>query len=174
MATRTSNRSSKSKRSSKGAKSKYGTFYIAMSQSVGKGDNGHSQGTGAFKLAWRAPIETYPKEIAAQLGVTAVDEAKPEPGLVFGANSPRPARVRINVQKSQGQSSSYTLFANPQKIPALINGNVLKGKTFRGGTITTVSLIGTSTNPNRRKKSTTKTSSSSKKTTTRRRTTTRR
>ncbi len=171
MATRTSNRSSKSKRSPKNVK--YGTFYIAMSQSVGKGDNGHSQGTGAFKLAWRAPIDAYPKEIAAQLGITAVDEAKPEPGLVFGANSPRPARVRINVQKSQGKSSSYTLFANPQKIPALINGNVLKGKTFKGGTITTVSLIGTSTNPNRRKKSTTKTSSSRRKTTTRKRTTTR-
>ena len=160
MATRTSNRSSKSKRSPKNVK--YGTFYIAMSQSVGKGDNGHSQGTGAFKLAWRAPIDAYPKEIAAQLGITAVDEAKPEPG-----------RVRINVQKSQGKSSSYTLFANPQKIPALINGNVLKGKTFKGGTITTVSLIGTSTNPNRRKKSTTKTSSSRRKTTTRKRTTTR-
>lgn len=131
----------------------YGVYYVPMSQSVGKGDNNRSQGTGAFKIAWRAPIDSYPKDVAKELGVIAEDAKKPTPGLVFGANSPRPARVRINVKKSQGKSSSYILFANPGNIPRLINGNVLKGKSFKGGTITTVSLPKTSTNPTRKKKS---------------------
>ncbi len=152
----------KKKKSSSRKQGKYGVFFINMSQSVGKGENGRSQGTGAFKLAWRAPVDAYPKEILTELGVNAVDEKKPEPGLVFGSNSPRPARVRINVQKKQGDSSSYTLFANPGQIPVLINGNALRGKPFKGGNITTVSLIGTSTNPTRKKNSNTGTNTKTK------------
>ena len=135
------------------ANKKYGVYFIPMSQSVGRGSNGRSAGTGAFKLAWRAPIDSYPEDIAKELGVTPVKADKPEPGLVFGSNSPRPARVRINVTTGQGKSKSYTLFANPGNVARLINGNVLRGKKFRGGNITTVSLIGTSTNPNRKKSS---------------------
>jgi len=141
------------------AKKQYGVFYTVLTQSEGEGKNKQNQ---SINFAWRAPIDTYPKEIATKLGIIAVDKSKSVPGLIFGSNSPRPARVRVNVQKAQGSSSSYLLFANPKKVPGLTVANNLKGVKFKGGTVSSVSLPGTSTNPNRKKKSNTKTSTKSK------------
>ena len=146
---------------------KSGIFYIPMSRSDGDGEK--AKKSDVLQLAWRAPVSSYPKEVAQKLGVVAVGDDESEPGLIFGSNSPRPARVRINIKLSQGNSFSVTRFANPEKIGALTVNNSLKGTKFYNGTISSVSLIGTSTNPSRKKKSTTKKTS-----TTRRRTTTRR
>ncbi len=129
----------------------YKTYFIVLKQSLGKDDDGKSLGVGDFKFAWRAPVDTYPKEIAKALGIQIVDDKKPEKSLIFGANSPRPARIRINVKYPKGKTKSFLLFAKTEKVPGLVVGSVLRNKKYKNGTITTVSLPGTSTNPSRSK-----------------------
>ncbi len=159
------------------ANKKYGVFYVPLTQSTGRASS-QKASKDSVKLAWRAPIDVYPDDIAKQLGVRAVPNGQSEPGLIFGSNAPRLARVRINVTTGQGKGRSYIVFANTGNLSKLIHNNSLTGKKYRGGTISSVSMIGTSTNPNRKKssgsKSKSRTTKSSKKTTSRSRTRTRR
>lgn len=135
----------------------YVTYWLNLSDATGKG-----KGTGTnVKFAWRAPSDSYPKEIATDLGInqaTGTDQ-----GLIYGMNNPRPARVRINVQISQGNNKSYVLFCAPSKLVRLLIQNPLKGKKFRGGTITTISLPGTSTHQGRSSSGSSKTSTNKRK-----------
>ncbi len=157
------------------AAKKYGVFYVPLTQSTGRASS-QKASKDSVKLAWRAPIDVYPDDIAKQLGVRAVSDGQSEPGLIFGSNAPRLARVRINVRTGQGKGRSYVVFANTGNLSKLIHNNSLTGKKYRGGTISSVSMIGTSTNPNRKKSSGSKksrTTKNSKKTTSSRKTTSR-
>ncbi|MBD2412209.1 hypothetical protein FACHB389_35925 [Nostoc calcicola FACHB-389] len=133
-------------------------------------DSSKSQGgsgtTTKVKFAWKGNKLAYPDEVAKELGVAVAKDN--EPGLIYGMNKPRPARVYINVKgagsggtgaggKKKSNNKAYLLFADPKKLPALLIKNSLRGKKYRGGTITSVSLPKTSTNPNRKKKTTSKT-----------------
>ena len=128
------------------AAKQYQTHYIELIDAEKGGSKGEK-----VRHAWRAPNDTYTDEIAKALGVIKVKAEDKTKGLIFGANYPRAARVRINIKLKQGKSKSVLLFADPRKIPSLMIGNVLRGKQYRGCTITTVTLPGTSTNPNRGK-----------------------
>jgi hypothetical protein len=138
-------------------------LFITMTDSS---DSKGGSGSTNVKFAWNGNKKAYPDEIAKELGVAIAKDN--EPGLIFGMNKPRPARVYINVKGgstgkskagSKGSShKSYLLFADPKKLGTLLIKNSLRGKKYRGGTITSVSLPKTSTNPNRsKKKGTTKT-----------------
>lgn len=119
-------------------------------------DAGKSKSAGdKIRFAWRAPIDSYPDDIATELGIIKVKAQDQTKGLIFGMNHPRPPRVRINYSGKQGESSSAVLFCSPRKIARVLLG-FLKGKTFRGGKVTTCSTIGSSTNPSRSKKNNTK------------------
>lgn len=125
-----------------GGKSKtYAVYYIEIKDSLSK-----EKGSG-IKFAWRAPSDTYPDDVAKELGVhKAEDKAS---GLIFGMNSPRPVRLRINYSGKQGSSSSALLFCDPSQLSHVLVSNSLRGKAFRGGSVTSVSTPKSSTNPNR-------------------------
>lgn len=129
------------------AQKEYVVYYIDLKE-VSRGNGGGSNAE-KIRFAWRAPIDAYPPEIAKELGITQVKNLATTKGLVFGMNSPRPARVRINVKAKQGSQKSYILFCDPAKISSLILTNKLRGKNFKSGTITGISLPKTSTNPSR-------------------------
>ncbi len=125
-------------------------LFITLTDTSGASKGGGGSGTAPkIKFAWRGNKQAYPDEIAKALGVTVAKDN--EPGLIYGMNKPRPARVYINVKLGQGKSRSYIVFADPNKISSLLTRNVLRGKKYRGGTITSVSLPKTSTNPTRKK-----------------------
>lgn len=134
-------------------------LFITLTDSASDtGKGGTKEGT-KVKFAWKGNKTAYPDEIAKELGVSVAKDN--EPGLIFGMNRPRPARVYINVKSGSGGKSknrAYFLFANPTKLGGLLIKNSLRGKKYRGGTITSVTLPKTSTNPSRPKNSkTTKT-----------------
>ncbi|QSJ18744.1 hypothetical protein JYQ62_08285 [Nostoc sp. UHCC 0702] len=136
------------------------TLFITMTDTSDSNKSQGGSGTTKVKFAWIGNKNAYPDDIAKELGVTIAKDN--EPGLSFGINRPRPARVYINVKNGSGGSSkagkkssnhkSYLLFADPKKLASLLIKNTLKGKKYRGGTITSVSLPKTSTNPTRPKK----------------------
>lgn len=124
----------------------YVSYYIDL-----KDSDKSSKQNASSKFAWRAPEDAYPNDVAKELGV--VKATNSEVGLIYGMNNPRPVRVRINVKLKQGESKSVVLFCSPAKISGLLIGNTLRGKNFKTGKITTVSAVGSSTNPHRSKKS---------------------
>lgn len=136
-------------------------LFITLTDSASDTSKSGGKETTKVKFAWKGTKEAYPDEIAKELGVTIAKDN--EPGLIFGMNRPRPARVYINVKtgsggakaggKSKSNHRAYFLFANPAKLGTLLIKNSLKGKKYRGGTISSVSLPKTSTNPSRPKKS---------------------
>lgn len=95
---------------------------------------------GAVKYAFRAPENAY-KGIEKELGVIKAKEK--EPGLVFGANSPRPAKVRINYEGG----GATTRFCDPAKLESVTIGGSLNRKTvniadrFRNKKISSVTTI---------------------------------
>ncbi|MBW4571597.1 MAG: hypothetical protein KME31_27345 [Tolypothrix carrinoi HA7290-LM1] len=137
-------------------------LFITLTDSASDTGKGGGKENTKVKFAWKGTKEAYPDEIAKELGVSIAKDN--EPGLIFGMNRPRPARVYINVKtgsggtagkggKSKSNHRAYFLFANPAKLGTLLIKNSLRGKKYRGGTISSVSLPKTSTNPSRPKKS---------------------
>lgn len=109
------------------------TYYIKLGAGVG----------GAvvpFKYAFRAPENAY-KGLESQLGVVRAKEA--EGGLVYGANSPKPARIRINFEGG----GSTTRFCDPGKLEGVTIGGKLNRKTvnisdrFRNKKISSVTAV---------------------------------
>ena len=93
-----------------------------------------------FKYAFRAPEDAY-KGLEAALGVFKAKEN--EGGLVYGANSPKPARVRINFEGG----GSTTRFCDPGKLEGVTIGGKLNKKTvnisqrFRNKKISSVTAV---------------------------------
>ena len=73
----------------------YVVYYIDIKDSESK------EKGGGIKFAWRAPSDTYPDNIAKKLGVNKAEDKTS--GLIFGMNSPRPIRIRVNYSGKQGQ-----------------------------------------------------------------------
>lgn len=94
------------------------TFYINLGSGIG----------GAFapmKYAWRVAGDTLSgKKIREALGIKEAKEG--EKGLIFGANSPKPARVRVNFEGG----GSTTTFCDPSKVEGVTIGGALNKKTW--------------------------------------------
>lgn len=73
------------------------------------------------KYAFRAPKDAY-KGLEKDLGVEKAKEK--ESGLVFGANSPKPARVRVNFEGG----GSTERFCDPSKLEGVTIGGRLNKK----------------------------------------------
>lgn len=80
---------------------------------------------GAVRYAWRGKPNLY-KNIADTLGVVVGKDS--DEGLVFGCNSPNPAKVRIYFTDDSGRSRSTVRFCEPDKINAATTGGALKKK----------------------------------------------
>lgn len=103
--------------------SKSTIYYINIGGGVGN--------VGAFKYAWKAPKDSY-DGIAAELGVKKANDN--EPGLIYGANSPKPAKVRINYKVGTGANSStrsVTRFCEPDQVSAVTTGGKLNNKKIK-------------------------------------------
>jgi hypothetical protein len=92
-------------------------YYINLGGTIGN--------IGAMRYAWRARKNLY-KNIAADLGVKEAKDA--EEGLMYGANDPRPAVVRIHYTDSNGNAKSVKRFCEPDKISGVTTGGGLKKK----------------------------------------------
>lgn len=84
-------------------------YYVNMGGSVAN--------AGAFRYAWRAPKGSY-DNIAGGLGVVAAKDT--DKGLVFGANKPKPVRVRLSL----ADGSSAIRFCEPDQLKAVLDGAV--------------------------------------------------
>lgn len=86
---------------------------------------GSGAGINAIKYAWRVTGDTLSgKTIRAALGINVAKEN--EKGLVFGANFPKPARVRINFE---GGGSTLS-FCDPSKVENVTVNGALNKKTY--------------------------------------------
>lgn len=94
----------------------------------------------SVKYAFRAPKDAY-KGLESGLGVIKAKET--EDGLVFGANSPKPARVRINFEGG----GATTRFCDPAKLESVtVDGKLNRKKVeiagrWRDKKISTVTSI---------------------------------
>jgi hypothetical protein len=99
-------------------------YYINLGGTVGN--------VGAMRYAWRGKKNAY-KNIGDAMGVVTAKDT--DSGLMFGANSPRPALVRIGYTAADGSSKSVTRFCEPDKIGDVTTGGKINGKKITvGGT----------------------------------------
>jgi hypothetical protein len=92
-------------------------YFINLGGTVGN--------VGAMRFAWRGKKDAY-KNIASELGVVLAKDT--DSGLMFGANSPRPAEVRIGYTAADGSNRSAVRFCEPDKIGNVTTGGKLNGK----------------------------------------------
>lgn len=104
------------------------TYYINM---TGGGSN--------WKYAWNAKTEKY-DNIAAGLGITATQPD--EQGMVFGANNPKPAVIRLNLEdpNTNEAAGSQIVMCSDADFAAVKAGS-LNGLTTNGKRITSASAI---------------------------------
>lgn len=89
---------------------------------------------GGVRYAWRAGKDAY-KGLESALGVKKAKDTDNK--LVFGSNSMKPARVRINL----ANKTSILRFADPGKVEDLIVKGTLNGKKFERQNINSVTLV---------------------------------
>ena len=117
----------------------YGKFYVRIGGAVGD--------VGETKYGWRtAPYKV--EGIADELGILPV---KTSDKVVYGANQPKPPRVRIQWGKNENVGGeevfivegSRTIFCDTDKLGQVLNGS-LRGKTMKvkRGTQTLDKVIG--------------------------------
>ena len=97
-------------------------YYINLGGTVGN--------AGAMRYAWRGKKDAY-KNIAAGLGVVLAKDT--DKGLMFGANSPKPAQVRIGYTDANGNSKSTVRFCEPDQLNSVTTGGALNGKKIKIG-----------------------------------------
>jgi hypothetical protein len=87
---------------------------------------------GAVRYGWRATEDTY-DDIASGLGVVVASDT--DGGILFGANRPKPATVRINyvIDESGGDKKvgSALRFCEPDKLGSVLVGGALNGKKIK-------------------------------------------
>jgi hypothetical protein len=92
-------------------------WYIPLGGTVGD--------AGAIKYAFRSRVNAY-KNIADALGVKKAKDT--DKGLVFGTNSPTPAKVNIQYTNGEGQPASTVRMCQPDNLNAVTTGGALNGK----------------------------------------------
>jgi hypothetical protein len=96
-------------------------YYINLGGGLGN--------VGAMRFAWRGKKDAYPKAVADELGVVIAKDT--DSGLMFGAQSPRPALVRIGYTDANGSSKSTIRFCEPDKIGNVTTGGKLNAKKIK-------------------------------------------
>ena len=102
-------------------------YYVRIGGAVG--DIGES------KFGFVAPEDAY-EGIADELGVTKIKEKDDAKGVLFGANYPKPPKVRINyVDTRIGADAvrSTTRYCDPDKIGRVLNGSLNESVIIVGG-----------------------------------------
>ena len=92
-------------------------FYINLGGGAGN--------VGAMRYAWRAKADHY-KNIGEVMGVVKAKDT--DSALMFGSNSPKPAKVRIGYVGADGSSKSIVRFCEPDKIGDVTTGGKINGK----------------------------------------------
>lgn len=99
-------------------------FYTNLGGGVGN--------VGAVRYGWRAIEDAY-DDIGAGLGVVKASDT--DGGILFGANRPKPATVRINyVLDATGgdkRTASCLRFCEPDKLGSVLVGGGLNGKKVK-------------------------------------------
>ena len=90
---------------------------------------------GAIRWGFRAPKDTY-KNVAAGLGVNLVDDTN-RTGIVYGANQPRPVRVRVMYKAANAGGGTgndvargVRRFCEPDKLNEVLFGSLNGQKIF--------------------------------------------
>jgi hypothetical protein len=102
-------------------------YYVRIGGAVG--DIGES------KFGFVAPEDSY-EGIADELGVVKISDKADAKGVLFGANYPRPPKVRINyVDTRIGADAvrSTTRYCDPDKIGSVLNGSLNDAAIIVGG-----------------------------------------
>jgi hypothetical protein len=119
-------------------------YYINLGGTVGD--------IGAIRWGFRAPKDVY-KNIGGDLGVFQVQD-NDRSGIVYGANNPRPVRVRIrylDAQPGGGEQNdilrSVVRFCEPDKLNDVLFGSINGKKVFVNGVdkefdIESVTIVG--------------------------------
>jgi hypothetical protein len=94
-------------------------FYCRIGGAVGD--------VGEAKFGFSAPKDAY-DDIADELGVVKLGENADRRGVLFGANYPRPPRVRINyvidATGNDARTRSTIRFCDPDKVGRVLNGSI--------------------------------------------------
>lgn len=102
-------------------------FFLRMNTGVG--------GTGGFKFGWNAPESAYDgildeTGVVKLAGENAINESD-RSNIIFGANSPRPPKIRISYLDrdlgggtSNDNIKSVTRFCAPDKLDGVLGGNL--------------------------------------------------
>jgi hypothetical protein len=91
---------------------------------------------GPVKFAWRATDAQYPSDFLSALGVSKAKDT--DDALVFGADSPRPPRVRINLK---GSKPAIIRFCSPDKLESLTVKGSLNAKKYKGTDVDSVVVV---------------------------------
>ena len=93
---------------------------------------------GGWNYAWKAGEEKY-KEIASTVGIKKIENGTDK--LVWGAQKPKPLRVRLNFETpARGPTpGAQIIFISKNKLDDVLGGK-LKGKKSNGKKIDNVSL----------------------------------
>lgn len=97
---------------------------------------------GGGKYAWEAEEDKY-KNIASACGIKKATSSTKS--LFFGANRPKPPRIRLNFQRRGGINpddcgKSQMIFCAPDKLDDVVVKNKLKDKVSNGIKIKSASL----------------------------------
>lgn len=82
---------------------------------------------GSFRYAWRAKKDAY-DNIGAGLGVVKAKDT--DKNLIFGANHPKPAKVRINFDTAKGTRSTLR-WCEPDKLNNVVVGGAINSKKIK-------------------------------------------
>lgn len=114
-------------------------FYVRIGGALG--DAGES------KFGFRAPADSY-DNIKDELGVVKLDNNNSARGVLFGANYPKPPRVRINYRDSNlgGGATNDVLgsakrYCDPDKLGGVLNGSLNDAKIKVNSTEYTVDSV---------------------------------
>lgn len=104
----------------------FAKYYVTLGGAIGD--------VGETKYGFRAPDDAY-DSILKDLGVVKLDQKKAAKGVLFGANYPKPPRVKINAYHANlGGGSTNDVkqtarrFCDPDKLGRVL-ADQLKGKT---------------------------------------------
>jgi len=98
-------------------------YYVRIGGAVGD--------VGEIKYGFVSPENAY-EGIADELGVKEIAQNEDAKGIVFGANYPKPPKVRINFSFTEGtqeKRGSATRFCDTDKLGQVLNG-ALNDKTI--------------------------------------------
>lgn len=112
-------------------------YYVKIGGAVGD--------VGEIKFGFYAPDTAY-DNIGDELGVKKIRDSRDAKGIVFGANSPKPPRVRITyLDKNIGADAtrSVTRYCDPDKVGRVLNGSINDKKIKVRGTNFNIQSVST-------------------------------